>query len=202
MIQAESFLPDVIPSLAGCPDAVAEREIETAACEFLRETGLWREEIGPIFGIPGMREYALPDVPGGRVHRVVGVRRGGEMLKAVPVADAAAGVEGSPTSFSVLATQRLRLHPTPDRSEEGAYYVDAVLVPSGRDLPEFLIDYREEVQAGALARLLAQMNTAWYSPDGAIAYRSAFDARIKAARVEAIRGHSNAPLRVKPARFV
>lgn len=202
MITSSDFLPDIAPSVPGCPVPRLLMEVRNTAAELLRDSGLWREEIGPLILVSGLRDYLVSVPHEARLARVVGVRMGGQQLRPIPLADARGGVSGTPTGFAVLADMRIRFYPEPDSSDLPDAWVEVHLANSGDDLPDFLADRREAITSGALARLLVQQNTTWYNPQLGAEHLRRFRAMVADARIDGNRGHSNASLRVRPRRFV
>ena len=199
MIAASDFLPDIWPHIRRAPDFMVERNIVHTAQEFLRETGLWRESL-MVMAAPVSRDVELPVFDHWRVYTILSVARvPGGPLDAVTVERIGMGEKGAPTAYAVLADGRIRLNRIPNALVR--LEVEASLVPTGDRLPAFLVDHRDDIKAGTLARLFAQEGEAWADPVRSAEYESRFRGGIASARIKAARGNSSAELRVRIPRF-
>lgn len=199
MIAADLFVPNVLSSAASCPSMVAEDAIVEAAVKFLADTGLWRDAGGPAVVVPTRRDVTVT-YNGARIHLITKVTLDGTPLKGVSPLDIIGDAEGTPTGYAVLADKKIRLNKIP--SESGLLYFEAILVPSGTDLPDLLVDYRDAVVAGALARLHAQASAPWFNEQLAAERDRQFDEHIRKSKLDVATGFGRADLRVRNRPFV
>lgn len=220
-INVSEFLPLVRLHAYGAPDPTIMQSLRMAAVEFCERTRCWRHvhtlalpETGKARVAPtwaAIHEFetatwsdetdpatatfehgieltplSYSDIgPGGFVHT-----GGPQAISQV-----------SPNEVIVLPAQagvlRLSLFLKPMHGQEWDLASDGEVENRYDTVPAFLLSmHGETIAAGALARLLMQAKTAYYSPDRAAMFAARFEAAADTRSVHNLRGQQRAPVRV------
>ena len=169
----ESFLPDLLPHLSGCPIPVVVHELRRAAQDFLEKTRAWVIWLPAISVAAGTDEIALLDGESEcalvKVHEV---RLDGRALMAATSQSLSENSSywhegsGTPKAFLFDSPGVLRLYPIPD--EAAVLNVRASVKPGdmATSIQESIAaKYRDALVNGALARLMCYPNKAWTNLD-------------------------------------
>lgn len=211
MMPFSSLLPDVLPSVAGCPSALALAALRKTADEFCTRTLSWRAELPAVDMLAEFPFYRL-DVPaGGRLVMVLEAFVQGRRL--APASEESLDDEhpgwamlapGTPTRFVLPRPGELRLVPAPAFYVSKGLLVRAALAPApgAAEAEDFLLlDHGQAMIHGALSRLLA-MNARPWSDQGLAAHHGRqFRAAMADARAGGLKGRTRLSLTVRPRAF-
>ena len=167
-----------------------ESEARQAVIEFCKSSRIWTEE-ELIEAQPGVGEYRLRPVDGGRIDQVLkivyadtnGNRR---VLSKVDRRMLTGMAEAGEPNVYAERPDVLHIHPVPPNP--GSLYLDVVLVPlqDGMSFPDHLYErWREAFVAGASARLLMHSNKPWTNEQKALVLQRKFDLAVRDARQNA-----------------
>ena len=202
------FLPEVMPSVIGCPVPLVINAVRNSVIEFLAETGLLEQTI-EVQMEPGVSAYEINTEAG-----IVATRflRGyldtrGHPVVATTPASLDADLpnwrnESSAPRHAFVDSPNLIVHPVP--TEAGVLFRDFAytLARSSTRAPDEVLDaWAETIASGALKRLLILPGTAWLNPELAVYHSSQFSTGIDKARISKIKGASLESLRVSPRAF-
>lgn len=193
----DDLLADTLPFLPGAlPDHV-KFELRAVARRFMRDTGVWRSEVGPYRAMKGRRQVALNPLDDvAQVVRCLAVRMGDQPL--APSAAPRPPATGTPRYWSMREPGVLDLYPTPD-AVYGDIFAHAVLMPAARVdwVPGFMLGpYRDALVDGVLFRMQSVFNKPYSDPNSAVLHKQSYDRLVSEARRSASRGHTSAPAAV------
>jgi hypothetical protein len=185
-----SFYPYVQPYVPGCPEIVIESHLQEAAADFCAESEVWRYTIEPDFTSNGTSDYEI-DVPKGTfLENIMYLYLDGNIIQHVSerhfrVATNKDGsaIKGTPTYFSVLDDNSIRLYPMPDGKYtfNGLGVLKPILSATGVETFIFTTHGRS-IASGAIARLAEIPNKEWSNPELAMQHRIDFERRISSAK--------------------
>jgi len=205
MTNLSDMLPEVLPSVTGCPEPLAINAIRNAAIKFCEKTQFWEVDIDPIMMISGVPEYDI-DQPENqriiRVSQVIGKQK--LVFKTVSEMDfihkAWRTVTGRTPIVPVMMNPRLlRMYPVPDVSGE-SFALKAIVkpAPTATVIDDYVYDdFYTAIAAGAKAELCAMPGKAWTQYDLVPYYQSLFDDGVSSARMRVASGFANAPMRAR-----
>jgi len=202
------FLPEVLPSVIGCPVPLAVNAVRNSVIEFLTESTILDQRI-EIALVPGEPTYPVDaatgtsptlflrgylDEPG----RIVQPTSPTEM-------DALLGnwrsEQGAPRR-AFLASSSLTVYPVP--VDAGTLYADFAYTvdrTASQVADEMVDTWAEAIAAGALRRLLIVPGTPWANPEMAAFFGAQFNTAIDKAKIDKLRGATVGSLRVSPRAF-
>lgn len=189
----EDLLPEVLPSVNGCPSFTAADHIRRAAREFCRKTHVWQSDLAPFNTAIDTTTYALAVPAGSSVVRLFRVDIGDQYgVDLLDEASAKAQVaSGSQSTFAWLSGASLRINPAP--MSVMAMQVQVSLKPSATaeawpdDLGE---NHREALIYGALATLFEMPKTDWSDDGKADRNNARFNAKVNAAARNRTKGRA------------
>lgn len=192
-----AFTPYIAPDVPGCPEPLIDDAVRRAAIEFCEKTRALREAVS--FNTVADQDYVTLAPTGGDVARLYKVMYGDEELEPTTRFDFDEdGDTGQPLEYYIEPPNTLRLYPVPD-----AIYamVAHVAVKPDRDattLDDVLYNnWRDEIAAGAKAKLLKMSKQPWYDQAAADTAKTDFQAAIDKAAHKRATGNVGAPLRSK-----
>lgn len=206
MSRFEDFLPEVMPYVPGCPEAVAVNAIRNAAIEFCRKSLWLLYEHDPIQTVAYEGAYELdlptdyemvviysamcdgrPLTPAGEV----------DIVNIVPA-------EGQPRYITQIDTFNVRLFPKPVIAGLTVQMFVAIAPTRSSVTCEDSLAERwaERIGYGARARLYEIPGQPFSNPDQAFKYQKMFSTAIGEAKVERSRGLTRATMRVIPPRAI
>ena len=211
----DSYLPDVLLEVPGCPSPVAIHAIRGAAIMVCQDEHVWREELAAVNLVAAAGDIAVPAPAGSEIVSVlrVGFYAVGQ-TKALEVAgpvDAATldslrpgwrdeinvGTRNSIEACAYPSTKVLRVIPKPVVNQTGAIAIYAALKPTRASVngPDLLFnEYLETVVMGAQAKLLAIPGKPWTDYNAA-AYKSGQFMQMKTnAGIRVLRGAGSGSL--------
>jgi hypothetical protein len=164
----DTFFPDVLPEVLGCPEPSVERALLRAAQELCRKTRCWRADLDPIT-TNGVAEFELFFPTGAAAHQFVGATFNGQDIGLEVVDETSTGDRrnGTGGSTRLLTWDKRNVTMMPPPAAGGILVVTAILVPSetATGIADAIADdYRDEIATGALSRLLATNKAEWANP--------------------------------------
>ena len=205
----DSWLPDVLPHVAGCPDIVATHEIKRAAQQFFRLSRAWRAVLDPLtlnVGEPELR--VLSDAAESEIVRIEKAALGFEPLDPLSLDDVAATFgpdwatqTGTPMAVTALTPLSVRLVPYPEAAVDADLMLTVSLMPSetASGIPDTLYTaYREQIATGAKSRLMLIKGQSWFDPKYGAAMGDVFAGDISSARIAAARATGRGRFSARP----
>lgn len=202
------FYPEVAVAVPGCPNPMIDNALRNASRELLSHSKVYRADLTTITTVADQPTYPLAYDSDTEVSVVLELRSTARAIteKTVEELNQFFGLwqddTGEPVHFFLSEPNTLRPYPIPDDAYD--LYPTVALIPSltatGIE-QEYADQYREEIAAGALARLLNVPNTPWRDKEAA---KEKSDAFIKAkgeAAIDALRNYTVSSIRVKPRAF-
>jgi hypothetical protein len=198
-----TWLPDVLPHVAGCPVLVAEHEIKRSAQLFFERSRAWSvlTAAHAVVAAQPTVTVSIADTglelvrPEAAWYDGKGIGVATQRTMDEQPEDWSAKT-GTPTALVLLTPGVVRLYPIPTANAATGLKLRVSVRPSdtATGIPDDLaVKYREDIKLGALGRLLLQAKKPW--SDGALGqgYLEAFEKRADAANVAAnVMGHSTA----------
>lgn len=186
-ISYETLLPEVLPMVAGCSDALAENAIRSAAIEFCERTSAYQLELDAITTISNIYEYDLEPPTGTTVHKILWVTHDGQDLEPLTTTLLEQRVprwrtdNGLPVYFVKPTASLIWLVPIPSAKVVNSTIIRAVLKPThtSTTCDESIMDeYRDAIVNGALFRLLRIPGKDWSDLQGAQLYSILFESVV------------------------
>ena len=202
------FYPEVAVAVPGCPNPMIDNALRNAVRELLTHGKNYRVDLPTITTVADQPTYPLTYDANTEVSVVLELRSTARPIteKTVNELNQFFGMwqddTGEPVHFFLSAPNTLRPYPIPD----GAYdlYPTVALIPSltatGVE-QEYADQYREEIAAGALGRLLNVPNTPWRDKEAAKENSDAFIKAKGEALIDSLRNYTVSSLRVQPRAF-
>jgi len=211
MIEWERYLPEVMPSVAGCPEAIAITAIRNAAIDFCRRAPVWRENIEDIYPKSGFPEYDI-DTPSQSQANIgeLGSYEGKD-FHPTTAAEVSAIKDilhstGTPTHYDLLDPETIRLSPIPDDgAPTTAITIKMRLIPTreSHEAPDFLFNqYADIIAYGAKSRLHEMTGRPWYDRTSATDNKRLFLGAIAGVRGQIHRGRTNGQQRAIYKEFI
>lgn len=205
----DTFFPEVMPSVFGCPELVAFNAVRNAVIDFCTETWFWQHKTFPQPGTAGVPEYE-PDLPTStKLLGALDVWYDGKNLhpKSEPELrdifwrQNPFDVQGEPNFYYSHNTNEIRLIPMPqvDSEFEGLVMLVAVapLRASTTCANVIYERYAETIAKGALARLKGQTNQPWSDPQGAVMLQKLYQYERAVAKAWVQRNKSRANMMIR-----
>lgn len=193
MASYESFLPDIIPMVPGCPDTLIENNIRSATIELCEKAEVYQRELDPITTVEGIYEYDLEAPSGTSVDQILWATYEGNDLE--PITSALleqrrpkwrlASYSGTPEYFVQQSRTAFYLAPIPDTTKASSLQVRAVLKPTHRSTScddDIMNDYKDTIVNGTLFRLLRMPSKDWTDYAGAQVYATLFNQLLTEAK--------------------
>jgi hypothetical protein len=201
------FLPEVMPYVPDCPEAVAVNAIRSATIEFCRKS-LWLIYThDPITTVAGSGEYELDLPEDTELAMILAASYGTLPLKPVGSAEVATIMKpllGQTRYYTQIDSYNVELIAVPQDSGIQLQMLLAITPTRASMACDDALAERwaERIGYGARARLYEIPGQTFSNPDMAMKYASRFHTGIGEAIVERNRGLTRATLRVVPPRFV
>lgn len=204
MISFDVFMPLIRPRAQGVPDPIAVNAIRQAAIEFCTKVKLWRGT--DKFYATNIDDIALP--ANAALLEVNDARFDGvqlepisvdEMNQKFPDTDWMAITGENPRYFTQTDQGTIKVLPTC----EGYVDLSLILVPSydAKELPDFLLSYRQLIADGALAEIMSIPNQTYTNANLATFHAMRFNTGLDSHSAKAIKGQIRAKIRTKPSYF-
>lgn len=190
-----AFLSEVMPSVPGCPHPVAINAVRSAARELCEKAPIWKNTPTAINVVAGTMEYAFAPATGTLVAGVVFAAYNGneifpkteQQLDAIDPAWRTTS-SGDPKYYTQLSQRQIALVPKPGTTLSGGLVLRVSLKPSPTATTvddSVYEEWREEIAAGALARLMMMPNKPWTNQDEAVFQAGLFMNGIRKAQKRA-----------------
>lgn len=204
-----SWLPDLLPSVPGCPVLMAEHELRRSAQALCERARLWQEDLGPFAVAPAQATVEILPPAEAKVHQIMTARYDGIAIQPAPIE----GVErdgrqdwrtvtaSRPSHYVQLAAGTLRLTPVPDVAAATGVTARAALAPSdtATGVPDWLrAQFHDTILVGAKARLWMMLKQPWADAKLGGLAAMAFDQMIDTAATRAYVGFGRAVPRARP----
>lgn len=197
----DSFYPDVLPSVMGCPDPVMNQALLRASQEFFRRTHVWTLWLDTI-RTAGLAEY---DIPLENNTEMVKLQRATLQGRQIPITAPEALPADWQTSPSglrscIFTRDRKVLTLLPITSTAELLRIEASLQPSNSAIgisDEFFDLYVETIAYGAKARILRLPGTEFHNPQYAMDCEEMFKQAIGTISIQQYRAFSSAAPRQK-----
>lgn len=191
-IRFDSFLPEVLSLVPGCPDLLAVNALRSAAIELCEKADAYQLEMDPITTIAGIYDYEFEVPASTAVHKILWVSFLGQDLEPITTKLLeqrqpkwrTRDEYGKPVYYVKLSSEQLRIVPVPNETESQSLIINASLKPtqSASSLDnDFMNDYKDTLVNGAAFRLLRQPSKEWTDFTGAQIYGSLFNEGIMSA---------------------
>lgn len=201
------WFKDLLPHVPGCPNILASHELLRAAQAFLIQTRawVWTQAAVPITAGQTIETIAVSGAQLVRVERAwyddkpIDVRTTEELDTHFP--DDWQSHTGTPSAIVQVTPGVVQLYPIPDAAATTGLKLRVSLKPSetATGLPHDLaVKYREEILAGAKARLMLYPNKPWSNDKMAIVSAGAFDAGVGMATLQAARSFGRGRISSRP----
>lgn len=199
------FLPEVLPSVSGCPEQVAKNGVRNAIIELCKRGLIWKYDLDPIPTQAKWPTYELTLPLSSQVIKPSRVAFEGEPIDPYSRARLDSEYAGWATRtgntfgyFFNSSYSELTLAEAPGGSNGSGLEISMYLAPT-RDattVEDFIYDrLLEEVAFGARARLMMMKDSTWYDPKLGDWNRMQFDKACGAGSAEEAGEHADAPQR-------
>ncbi len=210
----ESFLPEVLPQVPGCPEVTVITAIRSAAIDFCSKTRVWQVDLDTPITLEANRDtYDIdpPDIE----YEIVSIPLRGVSYLGVELngpTTAADLTRDNPGWRNTTATQpvtfiyndpdkTIRVVPKPTAEVLNALTVRVALKPTrtSENADEYLFnEWLEAIGFGALERLFRIPGKSWSDAELARDYGNKFKKAIGDARARLWKGHGDGSLAVDP----
>jgi len=197
----DAVLQEIRPEVPGCPAPMLRHNILESARRFANDTGILRDTVS-FTSVPSQEEYTLAPLSAeNEVYGLYSLRRGQELLSAVPEHPSNRFERLSRPFFYTFSNLKVQLYPTPEEAESysAELYVRPKVDTIAPDLR--LVPYVEHIALWARYRLLSMMGTPWANNDAAVIARIRYDAIRNDARWSDLRANTRANVYVKQRPF-
>lgn len=197
----ETFYPDVLPDVLGCPEPTVDRHLLRAAQEFCRRTLVYRADLAAITTVADTASYAITFPSGTQLVKLLGATLAGDQIDvdnadATSLEDRRAGNRGDKR---VLLRDPLTVTIMPTQAADLELILEAALQPAedATGLEHIVADpYRLAVCTGALATLLDINKAEWRNTTLAEKKARAFELAIGKAQHAAWKAYGRTKHRV------
>lgn len=193
LVTFDTFFPEVMPSVFGCPELVAYNAVRNTVIDFCTDTWFWQHTCAPQPGQPLLAEYT-PDLPYNT--KLLGVvdawydgrnlhQHDENFLRYVYWHQNPFDVQGDPVFIYTTDTNTIKLLPIPQVASQFAgleMLVSVAPLRTSMNCWDQLYErYAEVIAQGTLARLKNQTKQPWTDVQGA----AIADAMYRKGRAEA-----------------
>ena len=197
---------DVLPSLPGCGNDLAEYAIKQSIIDACRRSRVWKYWPDPQDVTVGEPEYDV-DLPAGTdVAQIMSVRLDGRADPLTPLTVEQLDLTypdwrtetGVIEAYAQIEPTRIRVVKIPDEALPAALAMTLALQPrlASTTFPDWIYtQFGDSLSAGALARLQRVPKKPWSDPTLAERNKRLFDNAVAAATGAAARGLTRAPIR-------
>lgn len=208
----DDFLPEIMPEVAGCPEAVAINAVRNTCVEFCQGTDIWPNVL-TIPVIANASLVALTPPPGTDIsnvlvtlfdNRVIRVESEEDLDKCYPGWRVATSIQ--PTVFVVDRASTpisLRLYPIPTVAGTITVSVSLKPSPSSTGVGDIIYrDYHRAIAFGAKSELMGMFGMPWANDIAAMRHTDKFRSAMTDARISVIKGHSKKSLHLEYVPFI
>jgi hypothetical protein len=208
----DTFFPDVLPDVPGCPADVALRAIRHTVIEFCEKSLINQVTQDPITLRANITDYDLDAPTGYRVHKVMKAWFKGVEMQPVapdditvpdPYSQTITGYTPSkspPNSYTQKEFDTVTFLPIPDQVYANAITMRVALVPlrDSTKFDDFLYEqWGEYIACGARARLMLTPAKPYTNQEAAAVNQNRYLMAINDARQRAVRGNVRSDLMVQ-----
>lgn len=183
----DTFFPEVIPHVMGCPEIVALNAVRNTVIDFCTETWFWLHVCYPQPGVAHVGSYD-PDLP--QNTKMVGqidiwydglvMRPANEpMLRNIYWFQNPFDMEGNPRFYVTPDSNTIRLVPIPNAPSQFAGIEMTIAVAPLRASTscwdQIYERYAETIAKGAIARLQAQLDQPWANAQNAVVLQKLYE---------------------------
>lgn len=212
-VNYNTLLPEIYLHAKSAAEPVAINAIRNACVEFCRDS-LWLvRTFDPVPVIAGTAEYEV-DPPSSQytISQIIDpIYVNDRIVRGLPPAQLRRAYGGSWNTrtgtverFVMFDPGVITLVPIPDTSYSSGLTGQYALVPTRTSTTIYdglLEDYREEIAAGALARLLMEPETGYQNPELAKGMYQMFRRGVSSAKLSAMKSHVGAATMVQMRKF-
>lgn len=189
------FFPDLLPTVPGCPEPVAEHALRRAAQDFCALTFAWRVKLDPIETENGVDEYDLPLERNTELVRIEIARLAGRDIAVATQND----VNRNRAHVGCYDGKLVIVNPLPTSVQ--TLELTCTLKPGNAAIgtEDFLYDeYAAAIALGAAAALKAHRLKTYSDPAQAQADRAEFEAKCARVKLKLWRGNARNTPRAEP----
>ncbi len=202
------FLPEVMPSVAGCPVPLAINAIRNSVIEFLKATRLVEQTI-TIPLLAGVASYAITPAAGTAVQSFVRGKVGGvsdvsptALIELENSYQLWRTLTSTAPTHAFIENGMLTVSPTPTADASMAAVFTSTPSRSAIEVEDSMLeDWLEEIASGALYRLMSLPGTTWINADLSTYHQERFRVAMDEAMIYKAKGGTTTSLRVTPRRF-
>lgn len=189
------MLTHVLPSVAGCPDSLAEDHLVKAARRLCAETMVWNYETVPVLTTAALAVYTLQIGQGQNLVRVLSCEVDGRE-HTIPAGMAGRRLQRRSIGVTCVVERQndIRLDPPP-HANNLEIITEVAVKPSldaPADWPDDLEEHVHELACGAIASLCALPGTTWFNSAVALEQEARFRDRISTVAMKVSRGFGRA----------
>lgn len=210
-VSFETFLPEVMPEVIGCPEQIVINAVRNATDEFCKATNIWKYTHDPMASIAGVAEYEL-DVPShAQVASVLSVKQGDWMVEGKSEDWLNSAIhdwqdqESTSSAYYTFETPPvIRLVPYPSATVANDIRVRVSLRPTpnaSKTDSALYNEWHEVIAHGALSRLKAMTDKPWTDLNGVAYHKSLFLDQVGKATIQSQRNSARTGMRAQPQFF-
>jgi len=197
----ESLLPEILPMVPGCPDALAIQHIRSSVIELCEKASVYQQELDAISTVANMYEYEFDAPLSTSVHKIVWGVLSGDSLEPVTSGMLEQRIPnwrnqtGSPEYIIKNNLTTFWIAPVPSASTANSLIVRVALKPTYTSTScddTIMSDYRDTIINGAVGRLLRMPAKEWSDVSSASVYFGFYNEGITSAEQRGRRGDTPA----------
>ena len=197
----ESLLPEILPMVPGCPDALVIQNIRSAVIELCERASVYQHELDPISTVSSVYEYEFDAPLSTSVHKIVWGVLSGDALEPVSSGMLEQRVPdwrnqtGTPEYIIKNNLTTFWIAPVPSASAANSLIIRVALKPTYTSVScddTVMSDYRDTIINGTVGRLLRMPAKEWSDVNSASVYYGFYNEGVVAAEQRARRGDTPA----------
>ena len=208
----ESFLPEILPDVPGCPSDMAIRALRNTIVEFCEKSLIHQDTMDAITVYENITDYDLEPPKNYRIQKIMKMWYLGQELEALAPDDLGlpdayrtniAGYtasKGPPAGFTQKDVDTFTILPIPDQKYTSSLTMRVALVPlrTMTEVADFLFEiWGETIGFGTKARLMLTPGKPYSNNEAANFNQVRYTTGLNDARQRASRGNVRSSLRVK-----
>ena len=208
----ESFLPEILPDVPGCPSDMAIRALRNTIVEFCEKSLIHQDTMDAITVLQNVTDYDLEPPKNYRIQKIMKMWYLGQELEALAPDDLGlpdayrtniAGYtasKGPPAGFTQKDVDTFTILPIPDQKYTSSLTMRVALVPlrTMTEVADFLFEiWGETIGFGTKARLMLTPGKPYSNNEAANFNQVRYMTGLNDARQRASRGNVRSSLRVK-----
>lgn len=199
-----SFLPEVLPLVAGCSNLVATNAVRNATIEFCTNTLYWQETQASVNLTSASFPYSIVAPSGAQVVTALGVTVDGRPMGQTTqdTLDLKVlnwrSITGTPRVYFQYNPNTIGVYPALD-SNTYAFITRSALAPTraSTGVIDFVFDkHLEAIASGTLARLFQMPAQPWTDPAQGAHYREQFNTWMTQATIDANKSYNRGQMQV------